>query len=88
MNREGAPLAYSGGSDQRCDVIAAIASNIWSASVKHGQTVFDDELTMQLFDCEVSRWAGMVNGGGGVSCRGAKFHYHATGMPVFFHYRR
>ena len=55
MNREGAPLAYSGGSDQRCDVIAAIASNIWSASVKHGQTVFDDELTMQLFDCEVSR---------------------------------
>ncbi|KAF0299668.1 Ragulator complex protein LAMTOR2 [Amphibalanus amphitrite] len=53
MNLEGAPLAYSGGgSEQQCDVVAAIASNIWAAGTKHGLTVFDDQLALQLFDCE------------------------------------
>ncbi|KAF0293693.1 Ragulator complex protein LAMTOR2 [Amphibalanus amphitrite] len=56
MNLEGAPLAYSGGgSEQQCDVVAAIASNIWAAGTKHGLTVFDDQLALQLFDCEVHR---------------------------------
>ncbi|XP_043211398.1 ragulator complex protein LAMTOR2-like [Amphibalanus amphitrite] len=56
MNLEGAPLAYSGGgSEQQCDVVAAIASNIWAAGTKHGLTVFDDQLALQLFDCEEGR---------------------------------
>jgi len=53
---QGAPLAYSGATDQQCDVIAAIASNIWSASAKHGQTVLDeDSLHTSILDCQSGR---------------------------------
>lgn len=53
LNREGNLLAYSGYADKDAKMTAAIASSIWMANEKNGQTAFNErQLRLVVAQCE------------------------------------